>query len=198
MPCFLSWGKFNFYTTCAEVTVRLLCKLRRNDFWHRHNLCRCWLFNFCPTWTEVRFQTSNQLGRKWILKILPKLDRIFFEIQFAPRWHGFCAVDFSSSNVLTDRDNFFCFGWILPFEILNMMRELRTLDGISHYQYNNGTAVRRYINNWINCSTILNKSVHPTRYRHTGSAELLHHAFGSVGGSRKKAEPDFEFSEPIT
>ena len=33
------------------------------------------------------------------------------------------------------------------------------------------------------------------RYENT---ELLHHAFGSVGGSRKKAEPDFEFSEPIT
>ena len=33
------------------------------------------------------------------------------------------------------------------------------------------------------------------RYENT---ELLHHAFGSVGESRKTAEPDFEFSEPIT
>ena len=32
VPCFLSWGKFNFYTTCAEVEVRLLCKLRRCAF----------------------------------------------------------------------------------------------------------------------------------------------------------------------
>ena len=32
VPCFLFWCKFNFYTTCAEVEVRLLCKLRRNDF----------------------------------------------------------------------------------------------------------------------------------------------------------------------
>ena len=33
------------------------------------------------------------------------------------------------------------------------------------------------------------------RYENT---ELLHHAFGSAGGSRKKAEPDFDSSEPIT
>lgn len=33
------------------------------------------------------------------------------------------------------------------------------------------------------------------RYENT---ELLHHAGGSVGGISKKAEPDFEFSEPIT
>ena len=57
------------------------------------------------------------------------------------------------------------------------------------YLYNGGTTEYQ-------CSTI--GRFYPTRYRYTGSAELLHHAFGSVGGSSKKAEPDFEFSEPIT
>jgi len=56
------------------------------------------------------------------------------------------------------------------------------------YLYNGGTTEYQFHH----------RSVYPTRYRYTGSAELLHHAFGSVGGSRKKAEPDFEFSEPIT
>ena len=50
------------------------------------------------------------------------------------------------------------------------MRGFYNLDGM----YNNGTAVRHE------------------------NTELLHHAFGSVGGSSKEAEPDFEFSEPIT
>ena len=32
VPCFLFWGKFNFYTTWVEVKSRLLCKLRRSVF----------------------------------------------------------------------------------------------------------------------------------------------------------------------
>ena len=33
---------------------------------------------------------------------------------------------------------------------------------------------------------------HPTRYRYTGSAELLHHAFGSVGRSCMKQNPSLK------
>ena len=36
---------------------------------------------------------------------------------------------------------------------------------------------------------ILWESVYPTRYRHIGSAELLHHAIGSVGRSCTKQNP---------
>ena len=35
------------------------------------------------------------------------------------------------------------------------MKGIHTLDGIARYLYNNATAVHRYINNWITCSTIL-------------------------------------------
>ena len=42
------------------------------------------------------------------------------------------------------------------------------------YLYNGGTTEYQ-------CSTI--GRFRPTRYRYTGSSELLHHAFGSVGGS---------------
>ena len=34
-------------------------------------------------------------------------------------------------------------------------------------------------------------------YRHTGSAELLHHAFGSVGGSCMKQNPTLNFQSRL-
>ena len=44
------------------------------------------------------------------------------------------------------------------------------------------------------CSNIFYESrICPTRYWYTGSAELLHHAFGSVGGSCTKQNPTLNF-----
>ena len=74
------------------------------------------------------------------------------------------------------------------------MRGFRNLDGITHYLYNNGTAVHRYINNWINCSTIL-RNVGSARHGFGApkSAELLHYAFGSVGRSCTKQNPTLNY-----
>ena len=52
------------------------------------------------------------------------------------------------------------------------------------YLYNGGTTEYQ-------CSTI--GRFHPTRYRYTGSTELLHHAIGSVGRSCTKQNPTLIF-----
>ena len=94
VPCFLFWGKFNFYTTWVEVKSRLLCKLRRSDSWLRHNLCRSWLL------------TSVQLGQKWGFRLLTNLVGSGFW-KFCPSWTElFLPVDISLENVLTGRENF--------------------------------------------------------------------------------------------
>lgn len=80
-----------------------------------------------------------------ILKILPKLDRIFSRYNSCHVGTDFYAVDFSSSNILTDREKFSAAVDFWYSVVLNIMRVLHTLDGTSHYLYNNGTAVRRYI-----------------------------------------------------
>lgn len=56
------------------------------------------------------------------------------------------------------------------------------------YLYNGGTTEYQ-------CSTI--SRFHPTRYRYTGSAELLHHAFGSAGGSCRKQNPTLNFQSRL-
>ena len=94
-------------------------------------------------------------------------------------------VDKSLLNVLTSRGIFFCSRWKLLFEIPNIVRDIQKLDGKVMYLYNGGTTEYQ-------CSII--SRFHPTRYRHTGSAELLHYAFGSVGGSCRKQNPTLIFS----
>ena len=67
VPCFLFWGKFNFYTTCAEVAVRLLCKLRRSkfDFPLLSKLVRSKISDIPPTWSEVGGENSAQVGQNF-------------------------------------------------------------------------------------------------------------------------------------
>ena len=58
-------------------------------------------------------------------------------------------VDKSFPNVLTSRGIFFWSRWKSLFEIPNIVRDIQKLDEQVMYLYNGGTAVIRYINNWI-------------------------------------------------
>ena len=89
------YKKFNFYTTCVEV-----------GFYHLTNLDRSRILHFRPSWSEVSLPLYANLSGSVILKILPKLDRIFMRNNSCHVGTDFCAVNFSSSNVLTDRENF--------------------------------------------------------------------------------------------
>ena len=59
------------------------------------------------------------------------------------------TVDNSLLNVLTSRGIFFRSRWKSLFETPNIVRDIQKLDGQVMYLYNGGTAVIRYINNWI-------------------------------------------------
>ena len=59
------------------------------------------------------------------------------------------TVDNSLLNVITSRGIFFWSRWKTLFEIPNIVRDIQKLDGPVMYLYNGGTAVIRYMNNWI-------------------------------------------------
>ena len=63
----------NFYTTCVEVTF--------HDF---GATCGEVIFNLCPSWAEVGFWTSDQLGRR-LFFIPDKLSGSWFR-KFCPTW----------------------------------------------------------------------------------------------------------------
>ena len=42
------------------------------------------IFNFCPSWAEVGFGTSDQLGRKWVLYSRQVVGKLI--LKFCPTW----------------------------------------------------------------------------------------------------------------
>ena len=133
------------------------------------------------TQNALKNGSKNMLSRVRIWKFLLEVYEGVFKIFPKP-------VDKSPLNVLTSRGIFFWFRWKLLFEIPNIVRDIQNLDEQVMYLYNGGTTEYQ-------CSTI--SRCHPTRYRYTGSTELLHHAFGSVGGSCRKQNPTLNFQSRL-
>ena len=115
---------------------------------------RDFFWDHSPKCQSYRLPLENDYGQNTILTGY-HLKSIFrtgceFESYFWRHIRDFSKpVDNSLPNVLTSRGFFFYTRWKLPFEIPNIVREIQNLDEHVMHLYNGGTAVIRYINNWI-------------------------------------------------
>ena len=185
MPCFLVCSENHFYADCIEV-----------------------ILNFDTGCVQVGFSTSVQVGQKFDFENLCHADtnlgnsRADHPCQRS-RWTGFarrwqvCPTPLMGNQGATAKS---AAAPIHRKDTITMAIILYVnLDSNGRFLYNDvvqSLSTHNQLNSemfiyWIRRDC-------PTRYRYTWSAELLHHAIGSVGRSSTNTEPDFDFSEPIT
>lgn len=143
------------------------------------------------------FQTSRQLVGKSLLKILPKLDGIFWDI-FRATLARIFARWFFSFKCPNKYRKLFLYPLIFGFYNSEYSERTYKLDRLAIYPYNNGTAVLHYINNWINCSTILRSCwAWPTVFGSPKRYRSVPPRIWFCWRGQEEAEPDFDFQSRL-